>query len=178
MRNRVTLGICFCRVIMDKCEEMYKIHVELSNCHKDFEIPIKSSDSVKEQSVGNIREFLYKNKNKNSKADPEYFLQVHEKDIRKFIRIHDWKTLKDLETERDKCIDGIDKFTQYIDSLAQEKEAEARNDELRKSISLYNKVIKQLQEVMVKYRNNDVTYSYGLFRINMSGDYKYEKFNK
>ena len=100
MKNRITLGIRFCKVAIDKCEEIYKVHVELSNCHKDFEIPIKSSDQSKEKLVESIKEFLYKNKSKNSKSDPDYFLQVHEKDIRGFLRIHNWKTLKELEEER------------------------------------------------------------------------------
>ena len=181
MKRELTKCYAGCAIIIDSDSNYY--HFKLTVLAKEkydentteFKIPRRCTDANKSQIIQSMKDWYIKNK-KSKYCDPEYFMNCINEDLKNAVRIRNWKTIKELEEDKQKYIDAIDPYTQYIDSYKQQEEAKRHNERLRETIQLYNKVINEMKEL--EKDHSDIQYSFGLFRYKNSDKYEFIKFSR
>lgn len=158
----------------------FEIDLQINKIKKTEIIKLKKNvgDKTKKAIVNQIKNWFLKNaeSTKDSHVNAKTFIKFYENDIKCALRIHDWKNLEQIKEDKKRWVRGIDQYTQYIDDGKQYREAEEHNSKCGDMIDLYNKVIKQMEDIIKE--NKDVEYSYGLYRFKKDGKYEYIRFNK
>jgi hypothetical protein len=164
--------------IMDKYRIDLRVNDKEHIQRKTLYIEKRYSDKRKCMILNDIKNWFYLNavSDSNSKVDPKGYFNLCEKGIKNAIRIHNWKNIDQIKEDRKRWVESIDKHIEYIDSGKQYKEAEQHNERCDKIINLYDKVVKQMEDIAKE--NNNVEYSFGLFRFKKDEKYEYIKFIK
>lgn len=178
---RYSEGAYYCSiVIFDEYDDRLEWEISLSvNKIKKQEIIKLSKKSTNKQRLimlNQIKNWFLKNADHNSKTDVKGFLKLYEDEIKQALRIHNWKNIDQIKEDKQRWVRSVDQYIEYIDSGKQYKEAQRHNDRCGDMIDLYNKVIKQMEDIVKE--NADVEYSFGLYRFKKDGKYEYVKFNK